>query len=241
MSESRLRFNEGVEILKLALTQERFSYQGQIHRIDELAVRPRPRDPSLGTRMLCSWMSTQSLANAAELGLGMYFTTSKNPLEYDTEIRAFNDVRRAKGWDPVKPTIFLRVVCAPTEEEAWALAREHIGKETLMGFTHYGLLGGQHFEETGGYEWWAATAKAVEGADTEAVLDASARDSIWGTPAMCLEKIRTIQAALDPEELTLVFRLAGMTVEQTRASMELFAAEVLPALREPIPVATEAA
>jgi alkanesulfonate monooxygenase SsuD/methylene tetrahydromethanopterin reductase-like flavin-dependent oxidoreductase (luciferase family) len=235
MTESRKRFNEGVQVLQLALTQERFSFDGEIHRIHDLAVRPRPRDPSLASRMLCSWMSTQSLAGAAELGLGMYFTTSKNPLEYDVEIAQFNEVRRTKGWDPVKPTIFLRVVCDRDEDEAWRLAREHIGKETLMGFTHYGLLGGQKFAETGGYEWWANTAAALEGAEQEAVLDASAQDAIWGTPEMCLEKIRKIQAALDPEELTLVFRIGGMSVDATRRSMELFAEEVLPALREPVP------
>jgi alkanesulfonate monooxygenase SsuD/methylene tetrahydromethanopterin reductase-like flavin-dependent oxidoreductase (luciferase family) len=238
MTESRQRFNEGVEVLQLALTQQGFSYDGEIHKIKNLTTRPRPRDPELASRMLCSWMSTQSLAGAAELGLGMYFTTSKNPLQYGPEIEQFNEVRRSKGWDPVKPTIFLRVVCSPTEEQAWTIAREYIGKETLMAFTHYGLLGGSSFAQTGGYEWWADRAREMEGADQDAVLDASARDAIWGTPQMCLDKIRAIQAALDPAELTLVFRLGGMPVEMTRASMELFAAEVLPALREPRPASS---
>ena len=43
-NESRERFKEGVEIVQLALTQERFSYDGAINHYENTTMRPRTRD-----------------------------------------------------------------------------------------------------------------------------------------------------------------------------------------------------
>src|SRR4029077_19318355 len=39
--QSRQRFSETLDILKLAFSQERFSYQGEFYRIDNATVAPR--------------------------------------------------------------------------------------------------------------------------------------------------------------------------------------------------------
>jgi alkanesulfonate monooxygenase SsuD/methylene tetrahydromethanopterin reductase-like flavin-dependent oxidoreductase (luciferase family) len=43
MDESRERFTEGAEIVRLALTQDRFSYSGKFFQIPEMSIRPHPR------------------------------------------------------------------------------------------------------------------------------------------------------------------------------------------------------
>src|SRR5436190_1295870 len=44
MNESRQRFNESVEVIKLALTNDRFSYNGKIYKFENVELRPQPRD-----------------------------------------------------------------------------------------------------------------------------------------------------------------------------------------------------
>ena len=42
VAENRARFDECLEIIRLAWTQERFSYHGTFYEVDNLSVVPRP-------------------------------------------------------------------------------------------------------------------------------------------------------------------------------------------------------
>src|SRR5215510_13309033 len=42
VAENRARFDEALEIIRLAWTEERFSYHGRFHEVDNLAVVPKP-------------------------------------------------------------------------------------------------------------------------------------------------------------------------------------------------------
>ena len=111
--------------MKLALTQDRFSYSGSIYQVPDITLRPRPCDPELASRMLCSWMSPESLEIAARLGLGMFFTTVKDPLLYAPEITRFNAIRAEMNLEPARASVFQCAYCAETEEEAWAGASQY--------------------------------------------------------------------------------------------------------------------
>src|SRR5215813_13275408 len=50
MSEARDRFTEAAEIVRLGLTQERFSYKGKFFQIPEMSIRPQPRRRNLTDR-----------------------------------------------------------------------------------------------------------------------------------------------------------------------------------------------
>ena len=55
---------------------------------------------------------------------------------------------------------------------------------------------------------------------------------VWGTPDVCVEKLRSIAAAFHPEEFMLVFRYGSMPRDVAERSIELFAREVLPAVHD---------
>jgi alkanesulfonate monooxygenase SsuD/methylene tetrahydromethanopterin reductase-like flavin-dependent oxidoreductase (luciferase family) len=42
LEESRPRYNEAIDILELAFTQEKFSYDGQFYKVKDVSVVPRP-------------------------------------------------------------------------------------------------------------------------------------------------------------------------------------------------------
>src|SRR5262245_16239155 len=59
--ESRQRFDETLDILELAFTQERFSYEGKIFKIPEMSLRPAPLSRDLFSRIYGSSATRESL------------------------------------------------------------------------------------------------------------------------------------------------------------------------------------
>ena len=59
--QSRQRFNETLDILELAFSRERFSYDGKIFKIPEMSIRPAPKSRDLFSRIYGSAGSRESL------------------------------------------------------------------------------------------------------------------------------------------------------------------------------------
>ncbi len=78
-AENRARFDEALAIIRLAWTQERFSYHGRFWEIDNLSVVPRPvQRPHPPIRV--GVHSPESFAHIGELGLPIYSGTTTTPL-----------------------------------------------------------------------------------------------------------------------------------------------------------------
>jgi alkanesulfonate monooxygenase SsuD/methylene tetrahydromethanopterin reductase-like flavin-dependent oxidoreductase (luciferase family) len=78
-SENRGRFGEALDIIRLAWTQERFSYPGAFYRVDNLAVVPKPlQQPHPPIRVAVH--TTESFAHIGDLGLPIYSGTTTTPL-----------------------------------------------------------------------------------------------------------------------------------------------------------------
>ena len=67
--ESRQRFVETLDILKLALSKERFSYEGEIFTVPETSIRPRWRTPDIMDNVLGAFTTPESMQVAASRGL----------------------------------------------------------------------------------------------------------------------------------------------------------------------------
>src|SRR5690606_11782328 len=78
MEESRDRFLESLDIVKLALSEPSFSYEGNTYQIPETQLRPAPVSDDLAERIYCSWGSPQTLPIAANAGMGMLFIPMKS-------------------------------------------------------------------------------------------------------------------------------------------------------------------
>src|SRR5204862_7181945 len=74
MGESRGRFLEALEVLRRALRDESFSFDGEYYTIPQMSIRPRPRSgAALLERMYCAWGSPETVPMAANAGLGALF------------------------------------------------------------------------------------------------------------------------------------------------------------------------
>ena len=244
-TESRERFRETLEILKLGLKQERFSYEGEIFKLPEMSIRPRPRHDDITDGILCAFNTPESMVFAAEQGLGQLFVPA-TPIEaMRANVVKYNEIRAERGLGLDQPTIYLWAYCMPTEEEARkgvAYFRRYQGEAT----THYGLDDAEKFRNIKGYEAYAEIGKTLGGvgADPNAdpFDDPFLASQAIGTPAQIIERVQRLQEATGVKEIMLVFNYGGMPHAESLASMKLFAAEVLPVLkRMPTPPLAETA
>ena len=224
MDESRGRFNESVEVIKLAIGLPSFSYEGEHFRYPEVELRPHPRDPqALLDSLYCAWGSRATVPIAAGYGLKPMIIAQKPWAEYREELDAFAQSAIESGHRPAAPVAV--VVCYCTASGA---ADRADGVQWMREFSDGAVrnyeLGGEHFKDVRGYEHYADPTQNLAGASTNSYVD----HHVLGTPAECLEQVHGIVKAVAPREIVLVMRFGTMPVEQAERSMRLFAQEVLP-------------
>jgi alkanesulfonate monooxygenase SsuD/methylene tetrahydromethanopterin reductase-like flavin-dependent oxidoreductase (luciferase family) len=79
VAENRARFDEALEIIRLAWREERFSYHGRFYDVDNLSVVPRPlQRPHPPIRVAVH--TEESFAHLGDLGWPIYSGTTTTPL-----------------------------------------------------------------------------------------------------------------------------------------------------------------
>jgi alkanesulfonate monooxygenase SsuD/methylene tetrahydromethanopterin reductase-like flavin-dependent oxidoreductase (luciferase family) len=238
METSRERFNEVLDILQLAFTQEVFSYQGQFFRYENASVRPRPLDPSVVLDAWGAWTSETSLRTMAERGLHPLTTPNKTVEAYLQELEEFVRIREENGHGPgERPVLQVPLYCCESEQEAREGA-EHFFHEYADSVYRQYEIGTDRFANTKGFEEYktkeyAASASAAFGGGTaeDAVPNLTAKflkDGIWGTPEQCAEKVAAHHKLIDPSELVTLAAVGSMTAAQTEKSMRLYVEKVIP-------------
>jgi alkanesulfonate monooxygenase SsuD/methylene tetrahydromethanopterin reductase-like flavin-dependent oxidoreductase (luciferase family) len=227
MNESRERFAEAAEVVRLALTEERFSFNGQFYKVPEMSVRPRPLHKNLTDRFFGAIVSPESGDIMARAGMGMLIIPQKAWSEHAKDYQAYLGSCRKFGQPGKKPIAVTWVYCAKDEKSA------EIGRDKWMAnygesaLVHYEYNEPEHFKATKGYEFHAKMAEAMSsGKAGDATL--LGRTQCFGTPERCLEVLREIKSTVDAEEFVGVFKYGGMPLEEAERSMKLFASEVLP-------------
>jgi len=229
MDESRGRFRESVEIVKLALEQDTFSYDGEFWQLDGVSLRPKPRDPqALLESLYGAWGSPSTVPIVAELGLKPMIIPQKPWQAYRDELAQFRSGRDERGLAPANPIVVVTFYCAETERAAAEAAERHMAEFAEGSVRNYELTG-QHFASTSGYEHYADQAKLMQ--ENVGLLGQQYFENhIWGTPETCMAKIEAINAELNPQEIIFMPRFGAMPADVAERNMRLFAREVLPAV-----------
>src|SRR5690606_27075659 len=116
--KSREYFHEVLEILRLADSEERFSYDGEIFRIPPTSIRPRPRHKGrLLEGVRAAFSTRRSMELAAEAGLGQLFVAGEPRDVMQRNVAEFNEIRAAHGLEPDQPTAMLWLYCVESAEE----------------------------------------------------------------------------------------------------------------------------
>jgi alkanesulfonate monooxygenase SsuD/methylene tetrahydromethanopterin reductase-like flavin-dependent oxidoreductase (luciferase family) len=240
--EARQRFNETLDILTLAFSSPRFSYEGEIFKVPDMSLRPAPKSADLHTRFFGSAATRDSLAILSRKGLVPLFVGNK-PIEAAGEdVRFVNTIRAEQNLPPCQPKNTLFMYCAESEAMA-AESQPWVVRANMDVNLHYGFADASNFKGVAGYEAYAereaaATALLAEAVTGKAQGTASAlpgyhaSNLMIGTPETVFAKIKAAQEACSFQEITLVTHFGTMPHEAAMRSTRLFAAEVLPALQK---------
>ena len=224
MEESRERFTESLDVIRTAWTQERFSYQGQYFRAEDLRVVPRPiQKPHPPIRMAAN--SPDSFAMAGQLGLSIFASPLINPPDKLREYIAEYYEHLKPGIQPDVALMFPVHVAASREK-----AREEY-EPSLMNFFK---AAGERLRPLGqtsmkGYEAFKQVLERLERVNYEGL---DKKMGAFGDPDYCIDRIRSFQQEYPMAEFIGYFNQGGLVDHAiVRRSMELFAKEVIPRCR----------
>jgi alkanesulfonate monooxygenase SsuD/methylene tetrahydromethanopterin reductase-like flavin-dependent oxidoreductase (luciferase family) len=233
--ESRERFDETVDILELAFTQERFEYHGNIFKIPPTSLRPHYMSQDLASCFHGASATGPSLEKNARRGLIPLFVGNKPITEAAAEVKKLNTLRREVGLPPCQPKNVLFTYCTPTNEAAKD-AQDFINAANSDVSLHYGFGNPANFEGVKGYESYAkreSYATAVSSAPEKRKSPGYDESNLLvGTPDIIIERIRANQRACSFSEITVIPNFGSMTIPQAMASVKLFAREVLPVIHK---------
>ena len=234
MATSRERFNEVLDILQLAFTQEIFSFEGQFFSFENVSVRPRPLDPSVVLDAYAAWTTETSMRHFAERGLNPLTTLAKTMDEYLEELAVYYKVREEAGHGPgVRPIFEAPLYVCESEQEA-AEGAEQFFTEYVDSVIKIYEVGSDAFASAKGYgDYKSKGSQFGDGTAEDAMKVLSTkliRDAIWGTPDQCAERIADIYDGVQPSQFVALLGLGTMSAAQMESSLRLYADRVMPKL-----------
>ncbi|OBJ32781.1 hypothetical protein A5621_20485 [Mycobacterium colombiense] len=219
--DRRERMDESVEIIRLALSQESFSYQGKVFTIPEVTLRPRPVSPDLADCLLVAATSDETLIEGGRRGLGMMYSGQKSTGLTRADVQLLNRERVAAGYAPSQPVLHPWLYCARSEQEAQERVLAASASLLLDLTNNYDQGSWNKFDRALGYEHFVAETTAGLS------LDRYANMQVWGTPEMCMERVRALQMETGARNISFQVQWGDITHDEALGSLTLFARECM--------------
>lgn len=177
-------------------------------------------------------MSPESIDIMAGLGAGILVIPQKPWPTVESELEAYRTRYLELNGTEAPPTVLASwIYCHEDSDVARERAQEYIGAYYHSVLNHYELAGA-HFGETSGYSYYEKTAAVLKEQGPDEATRFFVDLQVWGTPEECLERIRSHTSRVGAQTFISVFSYGGMPMEMARESYELYAREVLPAVKE---------
>jgi alkanesulfonate monooxygenase SsuD/methylene tetrahydromethanopterin reductase-like flavin-dependent oxidoreductase (luciferase family) len=237
-NEARGRFDESLQVLNQLLATGQCEFDGEFYKIHGLHLRPQP-DRDLSHNLWCAGGTAETVEIIAKHGVRP-LTIPTTSLDISLAgMRRYAAIRQAAGHAPSHTKLALWTYVADTTAEAEAGAEQYMQEYGKSALRHYELLG-THLKDIKGYESYAAQSDALR-KDPTLFTGGFYKSHPWGTPAQTIARATELAKAFGTDEIMFIFKYGAMPMAKAEKSMQLFAKEVLPALKElnPKPLETE--
>ncbi len=230
MNESRRRFTEYTEAILAGLEKGYLEYDGELYKQPRVRLRPEPF-ASFRSRTFASAISPQSMDLMARLGVGLMVIAQKPWETVEKELAAYRvRFRELNGCEPPKPILCVFVGVSDDPAEARRMREVYLQRYARSTVEHYEFAN-VGFESIEGYEYYGALARNIAKHGLDRFNGFLADLQVWGTPAEVAARLRSYVERLDAGALLVTLRFGGMPHEVASRNFDLFAAEVLPALK----------
>ena len=225
--ETRARWEESLEVMVKAFTQDPFSHEGKYFKIPPRSLIPKPvQKPHPPLYVASSGIETHRIAGRKGIGL-MSFSNYLGFAELARYIQAYQEgLKEAKpvgGY--VTNSVGVLVVpahCAETTKEARQNTERIAAAFTALVDVLYAELA----QASPDYAYMGETAERMRGKikDMDYIMEESA-GAVVGDPAECVRQIKKFEAVGVQE---MLFGIDGPHHEKLMKSIELFGKYVIP-------------
>jgi alkanesulfonate monooxygenase SsuD/methylene tetrahydromethanopterin reductase-like flavin-dependent oxidoreductase (luciferase family) len=227
LDESRARFDEGMEQVRLLLEQENVTAEGRFHSFRNVTSLPRPTQMPRPPFYVAALSTKESFERAGAGGHGIMAI----PMAGGAMAELIDTYRAAwqRAGHPGRGTVMLafHMFCHDDQIAAERIAREPLNRylRSLVGAAS-DWMAGESSADYPGYDKVIA-ALARENFDTQV-----AKCAAWvGTPQRILDTVSTYRRQIgDFEIASLQVNFNDIAVADAEASMRLFGEKVLPRL-----------
>lgn len=227
--ESRERFEEALDIIERAWTQETVSFAGKYFHIPETAVAPKPlQKPYPPFRIAAN--SPDTAAFAGERGSAIFVASPINPFpKLPEHIEVYRQAFQAADHPDKTPNVAVLFPLYIAESEA--AVRQEVETSFMHYFrtvSHQARLGQR--DQSASYAYLKDVRKRMESITWDEV---DATMALYGPPEVCTRKIHAAYERCRMDQIICWFNPGGLVPHrQVLASMRRFAEEVMPAVRK---------
>jgi natural product biosynthesis luciferase-like monooxygenase protein len=227
LDESRARFEEGVEQVRLLLEQENVTSEGRFHRFANVTSLPRPTQKPRPPFFLAALGTRETFERAGAAGYGIMAIPLAGGAMAEL-LDAYRTAWRREG-HPGQGTVMLafHMFCDRDQATAERIAREPLNrylKSVVAAASDW--MTGAHSADYPNYD------KVIEELSRETFETQVAKGAAWiGTPQRILDIVGAYRGQVGGFEiasLQVIFNTIALADAQ--ASMRLFGEEVLPRL-----------
>ena len=222
LKDSRGRWEEAIEIVARAFTEESFSYQGEYYSFPETNVLPKPYQKPHPPIWVVG-QSPESIDGAVRRGFHVVTGGAAFPIGRIEERREQFDaaVQRHGQEGQLQFGIQQKIHVTESEEEAVKMAEHGLWNMRVS----LSLRLGREQVEKG-----RVTDVPIE--DEPSIQELVDRHFLFGTPDTVSEKLTRLQDKLRLDHLNCDFWLGDMPQDKVLRSMELFARHVMPRFQD---------
>lgn len=212
------RFEEALDLMVKAWTEERFAFEGKYYRVGEAQVTPKPVQrphPPIWYGVSAKGSLRRAVARRAIQVMSPRHGVAELKEHYAPYEAAAADA----GWVPPERPIIRQVFVAATDAEAEELAApaiDHLYREL------YGAA-----SAAGDRVLRSDDGRVIESTD-QVAFETLKKRYIIGTPERVIGMVKEYEKGVRPTEMICWMHMPGIRGADAAASMELFAREVMP-------------
>jgi alkanesulfonate monooxygenase SsuD/methylene tetrahydromethanopterin reductase-like flavin-dependent oxidoreductase (luciferase family) len=222
VAENRARFDEALEIIRRAWTEERFSYRGAYHQVEDIRVVPRPlQKPHPPIRVAVH--SAESFAHIGDKGWPIYSGTTTTPLPQLREYMALYRERFAAAghtWRTDQMALMLPVYVGPRDAMRPGVHKYYRNLETI--FSEVPESYGEHLPRL----------KMIRENVANLPFDKFCRDQgVFGDTAEVIDRLQAARDDFGLSQIICWFDQGNMLPRaEVERTMRRFAEQVMPKL-----------
>ena len=232
LEESRPRYDEAIEILIRAWTEEKFSFEGKFYKMKDVSVVPRPvQKPH--PRLFTGGTSDATYQMAGERGWGIFVPPLLPWKVLEPPLNIYKKACAEHGHEP--DIVYIRPVYLGEDEKQ---VRKEV-EQALLNFLAFNASPVESLQSEAkkaelrakGYGFYASGAlESLTQLTYEQVVEQEI--AFMGTPEKVIAQIRGVQAKGGIGELAIVSNFGGLEHWKSIKTQELFARQVMPAFRK---------